>query len=293
MELDYVKLKEIKPALSGYIMYSRSLLKQLPIPDEKSVHDIRVLMKKSRAVLRLLGTQIDDDTLQRENLGFRQVGRMLCQWRETSVLRKTIKDLRKRNPDIFSRLEDNEKINLLLTKPDQDPEISEECRSNVSEVDEMLKKAGYRIRFQSMNNLNPQLMLKELERTYINVVDNYLTCKNKPIPADLHKFRKRTKDFLYQLYFFRPLNPSVVKELEKKLDSLTQNLGKYNDLAQVEKILGYKYRVSQNPPALDELMIIIREEQDRYLAKVWPVAFKIFCPGQKLLNILGFRLLII
>jgi hypothetical protein len=44
---------------------------------------------------------------------------------------------------------------------------------------------------------------------------------------------------------------------------------------------------------MDELIIKLREAQDRYLAKVWPAAFQVFCPGQKLLNILGFRLLVI
>jgi hypothetical protein len=44
---------------------------------------------------------------------------------------------------------------------------------------------------------------------------------------------------------------------------------------------------------MDELIIILREAQDRYLAKVWPTAYQIFCPGKKLVNILGFKLLVI
>ena len=74
---------------------------------------------------------------------------------------------------------------------------------------------------------------------------------------------------------------------------MTQNLGKYNDLSQLIKAIGYKLDISPNNPALDELIIIIKEEQDKYLSKVWPVAHKIFCPGQKLVNILGFKLLVI
>jgi CHAD domain-containing protein len=144
-----------------------------------------------------------------------------------------------------------------------------------------------------MNKIDPQLLIKELELTYTKVVDIYLTCRNSPKPSDLHEFRKKAKDFLYQLYFFRPLNPSVVKALEKKLDSMTQYLGKYNDLTQVVKALGYKYPDDTNPPAMDELIVKIREKQDRYLSKVWPSAYKIFCPGQKLVNVLGFKLLVI
>jgi CHAD domain-containing protein len=163
----------------------------------------------------------------------------------------------------------------------------------LEEIDDLLNKTGYRIRFHTMNMIDPQLILKELERTYTNVVEIYLICRNNPKPGNLHEFRKKAKDFLYQLYFFRPLNPSVVKTLEKKMDNLTQNLGKVNDLSQLVKALGYKYPDSSNIPALDELIVRIREKQDIYLASVWPSAYKIFCPGQKLVNVLGFKLLII
>jgi hypothetical protein len=74
---------------------------------------------------------------------------------------------------------------------------------------------------------------------------------------------------------------------------MTQNLGKVNDLAQIIEILNYDYKEDTNPVALDELVIKIREEQDRYLAKVWPTAYQIFCPGKNLVNVLGFRLLVI
>jgi CHAD domain-containing protein len=293
MELDFVKLKEIKPALAGYIRESQTLLKISVVPDEKVVHDVRVFMKKSRSVLKLAGPQLDKVSFKRDFLAVREVGRIMRSWRETSVHRKTLKELRKEYPGIFSTLQENEKLIALLKKTESVQEPSEEIKAGLEEIDDLLNKAGYRIRFQSMNKIDPQLLIKELELTYTNVVDIYLTCRNNPKPGNLHKFRKKAKDFLYQLYFFRPLNPSVVKALEKKLDSMTQNLGKYNDLTQLVKTLGYKYPDNTNMPAMDELIVKIREKQDSYLAKVWPSAYKIFCPGQKLVNVLGFRLLMI
>jgi CHAD domain-containing protein len=144
-----------------------------------------------------------------------------------------------------------------------------------------------------MNRLDPQLLVKQLELTYTRVSDVYLACRNNPKPESLHQFRKMAKDFLYQLYIFRSLNPSVVKSLEKSLESLTQNLGKFNDLYQIIKALGYKYKEGANLPALDELIIKLHDAQDHYLAKVWPIAYQIFCPGRKLVNVLGFKLLVI
>jgi CHAD domain-containing protein len=293
MQPDYIKLKVIKPALAEYIRESQSLLKQSIIPDDNTIHDVRVLMKKARSVVRLITDQMDTVFIEREMQSLREVGRILCSWRDISVLRKALKNLKKKHPDIFSKLEDNEKINILMRKPMPLEELPENEKKSLERILDILNKSSYRIRFETMSRFDPHLLIKSLEASYICVVNNYMICRNDPKPASLHELRKRTKDFLYQLWFFRPLNPSVVKALEKKLDLLTQNLGKYNDLSQLLIEIDYKYEYTANHPALDELAIIIREEQDRNLAKVWPLVHKIFCPGQNLVNVLGFKLIVI
>src|SRR5450759_2482912 len=211
MELDYVKLKEIKPALSGYIRESQSLLKLSVVPEENVIHDVRVLMKKSRAVLKLAGPQLDKESYDRDYHTFREVGRIMHLWRETSVHRKTLKELRKEYPGIFSKLRDNEKIAALLRKTEPDQGLSKEMETRLGQIEDLLNRVQYRIRFQTMNKLDPQILIKELELTYSGIVNIYLTCRNNPKPGSLHEFRKKAKDFLYQLYFFRPLNPSIVK----------------------------------------------------------------------------------
>jgi CHAD domain-containing protein len=129
MELDFVKLKEIKPALSSYIRETQTLLKLAPVPDEKSVHDIRVLMKKSRAVMKLIASQMDEESFNREYLAFREVGRITHSWRESSVHRKTLKDLKKEYPEIFTLLGANSKLELLMKKS----EIPEEPLPDMKE----------------------------------------------------------------------------------------------------------------------------------------------------------------
>lgn len=293
MELDYVKLKDIKSSLAGYIEDSQILLKRSETPDEEAVHDIRVLMKKARGAVRLLNSQVDDVLFIKENIAYREIGRLLSLSRETSVHRKTLKTLKKDNHDLFTRLEGNAKIEALLKKPEPDPNLDASEKAKAETTFELLNKAAHRLRFYNLDKLNPQMLLKELEKTYIIAADNYLKCRINHKPAALHEFRKRSKDFLYQLYFFRPLNPTLIKELEKKLDVMTQNLGRYNDLSQIIWFLEYKPAAPENLSATDELIVVIRDKQDEYLSKVWPNAYKIFCPGQKLINLLGFRLLVI
>jgi CHAD domain-containing protein len=293
MQLDYVKLREIKPAVSGYIKESQSLLKNCVYPDEEVIHDVRVLMKKSRSALKLTVDQLDNESFNRDMLALRSVGRLMSSRRETCVQRKILKELKKKYPEILAQIRENEKINFLLQKPSSDQSLSDEEKSACEQIESLLRKTGYRIRFHTMNKLDPKLLFKELEVTYYNVVDKYLICRNSPKPSNFHEFRKKAKDFTFQLYFFRPLNPSGIKALEKKLDSITQTLGKHHDLNQIIKVLGYKYTRDESIPAMDEFIIKIREMQDSCLAKVWPSAYRIFCPGQRLENVLGFKLLMI
>jgi CHAD domain-containing protein len=291
MVTDYAKLKDVKPVIAGYISESLMLLKRAPVPDDIAVHDIRVLMKKSRAVMKLLAPQMEQESFQKEYFTFRDTGRALCSFRETSVHRKTLKGLKKQHRELFLRLAVNEKIDMLIRKSEHQTEIPAEIRISLENLITMLNKASFRIRFLSLDKLDPNLLWQELEKSYKIVCQDYIECRNNPKHERLHQLRKRLKDFLYQLYFFRPLNPAVIKRLEKRIDGLAQNLGGYNDLTQLLMALDYSNADPGNSPGMDELMIIIRQKQDDYMLKVWPVAYKIFCPGRQLPVLLGYKLL--
>jgi len=293
MVTDTIRLKDIKPVLSGYITDSRAMLNPSSIPGDEEVHDIRVLMKRSRAVIRLLAGHLDEESCQREYITYKEAGRILGTWRDHSIHRKTLKTIRKENKAIFSALDSNVKIKELLQKYDPPAEVPQEVKEDIEKINDLLNKSAFRLRFYTLDKLDPHLLLKELEKSYKIAADSYLKCRNNSKPELIHELRKKSKDFLYQLWFFRPLNPGVVKSLEKRLETLTLNLGRYNDLTHLLAALEYKYDNPDNSPELNELAVIIRNIQDEYLEKVWPLAYKIFCPGQKLVTLLGFKLLVI
>ena len=293
MEADKVKLKEIKPVLTGYISKSQVLLKRDAVPDEDAVHDIRVLMKKSRAVLKLTCPLTDTELQNKDIHDLKRVGQLMSILRDTSVHRKTLRDLRKEFPGIFKSLAGNEKIGKLMQKPEDISEPDLTMNSEIDEINELINKSGYRIRFYQIQNIDPVKLMHQLELSFYVVQNIYLECRNKPIPEKIHQFRKRSKDFLYQLYFFRPLNPAAVKALEKRLERMTMYLGAYNDLYQLIKSIGYTWSGESADPAMDELILKIRDKQDESLARVWPVAYKCFCPGKQIVNLLGFKLLVL
>lgn len=291
METGYIRLKEIKPEISDFITESVILLNDPAFPDDDSVHDIRVLLKKARAALKIVEPQFGSDYNHMDIPDLKEAAGILAGWRDATVYRKILKDLKDEYPELFSRLNDNEKVTELMKKPDQS-ENQEKEKLDTEKMHDLLKKAGYRIRLTSMKDADANKLLMELEKSYDIVVDSYLTARYKTSMKKLHTLRKKTKDFLYQLYFFRPLNSSAIKKLEKELGDVAKNLGKIHDLEQLVKALEYRYPDESVSDSLSELMVRIRERQDKYLKKVWPVAAELFIPGKKLDIVLGYKVLV-
>ena len=215
----------------------------------------------------------------------------MSKWRDTSVHRITLKDLKKDLPRLFEKLKNDEKIADLLKKPDPIASPDESLVNDIQQIDILLKKTGSRIRFYQLQKISPADLYKQLELSFENVRNEYMECRNRTKPEKVHEFRKRSKDLLYQLFFFRPFNPAAVKSFEKRLERLSLNLGKYNDLSQLLIALGYIFPDESGSPAMDELAIKIYERQDRYLLKIWTDAYKCFCPGKKLADLLELKLI--
>ena len=293
MEPESISIREIKPVLTEYISKSRELLKRSSVPDEDAIHDIRVFMKKARAVLRLTGSLMEDNLTGRDMQSLKMTGQIMSKWRDTSVHRKTLRELRKKYRKVFSKLESNDKIAALITKPVKSEQPDEEKKAGIAEIDELLTKTFFRIRFYPMQSIKQPDLIINLDKSFENVRKIYIKCRNQPDPEHIHEFRKRSKDLLYQLCFFRPLNPAVIKSAEKRLERMTMNLGKYNDLYQLIKVIGYVHTDESNTAALDELALRIRDKQDVFLSKAWIDACKCFLPGRTLADLMGITIFII
>jgi CHAD domain-containing protein len=287
---DLSNIRDIKASMTDLISGSLQLLGRQPLPDGEAIHDIRVMMKKYRAAVRLVRPLLDDTVYRREYLAGRETGRMISSWRETDVMRKTVRALKKDNPGLFLRLREDEKLRGLLRKPYSTWEEAGVQVKVVTEVAGRLTRANHRLRFISLKVPDLSLLPGEMEKSYRLAAKAYMACRNNPKPPLLHEFRKKAKTLMYQAAYFRHLNPSKVKSLEKKLNGLTQNLGRYNDLSRIMAITGYRFGDPDNSIEADELAIVIRNRQDRYLMKVWPVAYRLFTPGRKLYDLLDITL---
>lgn len=277
-----------KPVLCGFISEALELIQPGRLPGQRVVHDVRVLMKRARAAIKLLRSSMDEQTFRREYAAFRETGRIMSTWRESAVHLKLLRDFRKKHPALFSRVRDEQAIRQILVIHEDPASSSGNIREDLLKIRDMLHRSSFRIRFLNMQYLDQDLLRAELERSFLLVADCYLTARHNPKDVNIHEFRKKTKDLLYQLFFFRQSNPKAVRNFEKRLDTLAQDLGKYNDYAVLLRTIEYKYTPGCRNQAMDEFAVIIRQEQDRYLGRIWPAAYRIFRPGLTLQDMRGF-----
>jgi len=281
MLTEKTKKATVKSSLCEYIREAEEMLDPSLIPDEKCVHDVRVLLKKARASLKLLEALFDIKSYEREYAALREAGRLMGSWRESSVNRKLLKGYKKKYPEIFVSLADNEKISGILAGMEKDRLHGQDSGNELERIISILHRSLYRIRFHRLDEGTNGLVFSGLTRSFDTVSAYYMNARLNPKSRNLHNFRKKNKDLLYQLYFFREPDPQAVRRLEKKVESLARLLGKYNDNAVLLETIGYRFSPGKIPDSLDLLAVRIKQEQDGYLNKIWPLAFSLFRPGQK------------
>jgi CHAD domain-containing protein len=287
MDQNFVSTVEVKTAVYNWLRESELLSRNMSGLPDKAVHDIRVCMKKARAALKLAAPQLIESENDKDLNALRTIAGSLREQRSRSVLRKTLRKLKKQHPSLFMRLKNNELIGSLKEKKHPAVRDAEMQGDTEAGVNKMLRKTLYRLRFRSMGKIDPKLLFERLGGTYRELEELYVSCRNTPKPKKLHRFRKRAKDLLYQLGFFRPVSPGRIFSLEKQLIKLTRNLGRYHDLQELVLVLPGESEDLTSDNNITELILRIRNRQDYYLSKTWPLAFTLFCPGKRLEDLMG------
>jgi len=101
-------------------------------------------------------------------------------------------------------------------------------------------------------------------------------------PSNIHEFRKRTKDLLYQVRFFSDYNPGHFDKIYERLDVLGSLLGKCNDLT-VAANLADAFRDRAGTFDIGRIMPVVTGERERLFREAIPHAdfiFRVFYSGE-------------
>jgi CHAD domain-containing protein len=198
-----------------------------------AVHDARKDLKKSRSLLRLLRPALDDDLYDREMTDLRQVARALSSARDAEVLPVTLAELREHYPNEVPEAACRE-LEARLAK---DADVTEGSRS-LADQSAALEAASQRVREWPLAELSWGDITARLGDSFRRGRKAMRSARWQPSDENLHEWRKRVKDLLYQLGLLEAAWPTVVRAYAGESHRLADLLGDDHDLAVLRFRLG-------------------------------------------------------
>ncbi len=213
-------------------------LLSLPQMDEDAVHDLRVLMKQLRGLVRLYRGDDAKPVIRTINVVLRDVAKVFSARRDALVLAETLEQVARRsNRRVASELQ----------------QILREVTQQVADVQPVLEPLALvtelqRVRalwHQHLQQPDSEFLLDALARSYRrNRREGRAALRQRDTHA-LHDWRKRVKYFGYQLGVLEVQDAWLQqqKEMVRRLGSL---LGKVHDLDVLDDYLWSRDRVDVN-----------------------------------------------
>jgi len=224
-----------------------------------AVHEARKDLKKLRSVLRLVRDELGDDVYRRDNVRFRDAGRLLSGARDAEVKIETLNGLTERFPDRLSE----ERLAPY-------PAALEAERQRLAQLDDqgVLERAVAEIEAGEAAVADWPLQADDwsligpgLACAYRRGRNLFADVKAEASDEAVHEWRKRVKDLWYQLRIVRNAWPEVLDEVADQAHDLSDLLGDHHDLA-VLRDDALERRELLPDGELERLLASISERQD-------------------------------
>jgi len=190
-----------------------------------AIHSSRKHIRKARALLRLVRSEIGAKAFRRHNVALRDAARTLSPIRDADVIVETIRELRPTGDAAKSLRQ------LLTTERRTLRAKMIEDGSLQNSVARTLERFATELRDLSLRDGDWSVLRDGLEDSYRRARRAHRSAFTDGADAALHDARKRAKDLWYHLRVVRPIAPNLLKPMEQDAHALADALGADHDLA--------------------------------------------------------------
>lgn len=193
---------------------------------EEAVHEARKDMKKLRALLRLVRSELGDRVYRTENACYRDTARQLAGVRDADVMLATLADLEERYgelPGAASRLRPALVAHRFRTSAGS---LKPASKSAV----ETLTEARDRVAEWPLETDGFEAFEEGLGRIYRQGRRDFRAAQKLASPEHMHEWRKRGKDLWYHVLLLQEAWKPVISALADEAHELSDRLGDDHDL---------------------------------------------------------------
>ncbi len=225
-----------------------------------AVHGARKDLKKIRAVLRLLRSDLGEKAFRSENRRYRDAGRLLSASRDAEVKVETLRGLERRFGGELPPAPALAWGEALEADKQAVAAAGEGEAAAIAAAIEQIRVGEARIPDWRLRRGSWELLEPGLDRTYREGREALRALRDDRSAANVHGFRKRAKDLWYELRLLAGAWPALLEPSAEQLHELTELLGSHHDLALLAEDLDTRVGVVTEREAIRALIGRRQEE---------------------------------
>jgi CHAD domain-containing protein len=204
---------------------------------DKAVHETRKCFKKLRGLLRLIRQEIGETVYHRENICFRDAGRLLSDLRDSAVMIQTSDDLIETSDEVI----DDEAFGsmreaLVIFYHTTRQRVVEEDLALVEAAD-MVQAARRRVAQWPVDDESFTAVAGGLRKIYKRGRNRLNDARVSPVTEAFHEWRKRVKYLWYSTRILRLIWSKPMAVFADEIHDLANCLGDMHDLAQLQTLV--------------------------------------------------------
>jgi CHAD domain-containing protein len=221
-------VKALRRVCRGHVVAALDWLRKTGRPS--AIHRVRKEIKKSRAIVRLVGDTKGRGANRKTAKNLRQVAHRLDGSRDARVMLQELKKLANGNAAQFLE------TRRALLKHSRREDRRFHKHASVA-AKRLLRKAERRVRKLKFAASGWAAIEPGLKRNYRRAQAMLKLAGRRPLPKNFHDWRKHVKNFRYHLEMLCPEWPPEIRALTGKLDRLGDCLGEDHDLFMLDQFV--------------------------------------------------------
>jgi CHAD domain-containing protein len=190
---------------------------------DAAIHETRRCLKRVRATLRLVKTELAITTYDRDNLYLRNAGRQLAALRDAAVMVETLAALKKEfSPQLSDAAWDDLATELANLQGKKKLPVT---------ILAKLRAARVRVEKWALEFDDEAVLSNGLRKAYNRGNRAMQQALEEPTAENFHEWRKQVNHLRHQLQILQNLRLGKVKTILSEFKSLAEILGRKNDLA--------------------------------------------------------------
>lgn len=241
---------------------------------DEAVHEARKSVKKVRALLRLVQSEMGD-AYQEETRTLRDAGRKLSELRDATSVIEILEKLQQGYPDELRRpLYDSVRRGLLKRKRER--EQREDAAAVLRKVATGLKTAGKRAKRWPLATDGFPALEAGLEKMYRKSRAAFSRAQKRPTAQNYHEWRKRLKDHWYHIRVLENTWTEVMKGYEAALKDVESWIGDDHNLVLLRQRLTAEPQSFGGEKSAELVIALIDKEQKRLRDNAESIARRIY-----------------